>query len=212
MKKLELTSKQEKNITEDKVLVQRVLAGSEHAFAELLNKYEERLFHKFKSSVRDDVVIQDLTMEVFEKVYEKLSLYDEDKGAFSTWFHTIANNHFIDYTRKERDKYNIHSISDLSADHTNETTEFLIESNDNTPIESIEEAEISERLKYAIETYIRSKVLRKIIKMRYFDELSYEEIASKINKPLGTVKANIHRAKLILQEKLEDKKSLFLKI
>jgi len=211
MKKLEITSKQQKNIAEDKVLVKRVLAGSEHAFSELLSKYEEQVYHMFKNSVKDEVVAQDLTMEVFEKAYEKLNFYDENKGAFSTWFHTIFGNHLIDYIRKEKGEYNTHNISDLSIDHDGQVGEFLIEADNNTPVEEIEKAEVCEGLEYAIETYIKNKELREIIRMRYFEELSNEEIADKLNKPLGTVKASIYRAKLILQKRLKGKKSLFLK-
>ena len=212
MKQFELTTKQERNIAEDKFLVRRILKGSEPAFAELFKKYEHMVYHKFIVSVRDEVVAQDLTMEVFQKVYERLEGYDEDKGAFSTWLHVITGNHLIDHLRKERERQNISQMTDLSAEYGDEDSpgEYTIHSGIDNPSQEMMKKEVYDKLIECIDCYVKSDELRSILMMRYFEELSYEEIAEKVQKPLGTVKASLHRARGILQEKLKDKKYLFL--
>ncbi len=140
----------------------------------------------------------DLTLETFSKAFCHLTHYSP-RFAFSTWLMRIAVNHCIDYKRKKR-------ASHLSLDEMS-TTEMGAEWRNAIPCESPDPEEAivrSQRLKLvrSLMAYI-PQPLGYVVEMRYFEELSYEEIAARLQIPLGTVKARLFRAKELLYELLQ---------
>jgi len=121
---------------------------------------------------------EDLTIEAFGKAFSNIEKYSP-KFAFSTWLFKIAVNNCIDFIRKKRLEK-----SSLDERRSNKDgTEYSID---------VKSPELDPE-----ETYIKEHY-RNLIHMRYFDELSYNEIAAKLELPLGTVKAQLHRSKELL--------------
>ena len=167
-------------VAEERELVDRVLKGDNDAFEYLFNRYRDaihRLFVQRLGGVND---ADDLLQETFIKVYINIHRYSADY-TFGQWVYTIARNTFIDYVRKRQD--------DLPIDEKFSSPA----SNTPTPEESV----INSQQRHQIELCIARlpENYRRLIRMRFFDEYSYEEIAVKLSLPLGTVKTQIHRAR-----------------
>ena len=177
--------------------------GDEKAFADLLKIYREPLYLMLLKMTNDPVEADDLTIEAFGKAFRSLHLYTPTH-AFSTWLFTIASNNCIDHIRKNRLK--TVSINNVYSQDNEEQTEMQIESNAPNPEE---EFITSQRVKIMRETVQLLKPrYRNLVEMRYFEELSYEEISLKLNLPIGTVKAQLFRARDLLYNLLKDRKDL----
>ena len=167
-------------VAEDRELVDRVLKGDNDAFEYLFNRYRDaihRLFVQRLGGVND---ADDLLQETFIKVYINLHRYST-AYTFGQWVYTIARNTFIDFVRRRQD--------DLSIDERFSSPP----STTPTPEESV----INPQQRHQIELCIARlpENYRRLIRMRFFDESSDEEIAVKLSLPLGTVKTQIHRAR-----------------
>lgn len=177
--------------------------GDEKAFADLLKIYREPLYLMLLKMTNDPVEADDLTIEAFGKAFRSLHLYTPTH-AFSTWLFTIASNNCIDHIRKKRLK--TVSINNVYSQDNEEQTEMQIESNAPNPEEEFITAQ---RVKIMRETVQLLKPrYRNLVEMRYFEELSYEEISLKLNLPIGTVKAQLFRARDLLYNLLKDRKDL----
>ena len=179
-------------------LVLKAIDGNQKAYTTLMNRYRNSIFHMMLKMIKNRDDADDLTLEAFGKAFRKLPSY-APRYAFSTWLFKIAINNCIDHIRKK--KLHLLSIDD--------------------PIEKGGVHDFSSNLKSNTldpeEIYIRSQrvtLMRKImgklspkyrlmIELRFFEELSYEEIATELEIPLGTVKAQLFRAKEILYTMLK---------
>ena len=167
-------------IADDRTLVERSLAGDDMAFEYLFNRYGEamrRLFLQRSTSAEDT---EDLLQETFIKVYLHLDRYKQDY-TFGQWVYTIARNTFIDYVRRRQDDLPIDERFSAPA----------------SPAPNPEESVIRLQQRDQIEHYLEALTprYRQLIRMRFFEEYSYEEIAEKLTLPMGTVKTQIHRAR-----------------
>jgi RNA polymerase sigma-70 factor (ECF subfamily) len=154
--------------------------------------------------VKDNDDAEDLTIEAFGKAFRRLESYSPS-FAFSTWLFKIATNNCIDFIRKQ--KMVILSIDEGNDQNSMDTAPSIqIKNDDLDPEEKIMLAQRSEQLKKILEQL--NDKYRLMLEYRYFDELSYQEIAEKLDIPLGTVKAQIFRAKELLYEILKSNKSL----
>lgn len=168
-------------VADDRRLVALANEGDSQAF--------EYLFHRYSDSIRRLFVLRtgngddadDLLQETFVKVYVNIHRYSPDY-TFGQWIYTIARNTFIDFTRKRQD--------DLSLD---ERFAVPVVSTAPTP----EERVINIQQRSQLDAYMARMAAdyRRLIELRFIDELSYEEIAQKLAIPLGTVKTRIHRAR-----------------
>jgi RNA polymerase sigma factor (sigma-70 family) len=140
---------------------------------------------------RDDA--EDLTIEAFGKAFKSLAQYTPNY-AFSTWLFKIASNNCIDFMRKKRQKFV--SLDQEQEDNPGSQLSKTVSDEDLNP----EEALINEqKVKYMRAIVEKLKPhYRVLIEMRYFEELSYEEIAEKLDLPMGTVKAKLFRARDLL--------------
>ncbi len=172
-------------VASDAGLVDAVLSGDNRAFEHLFNRYEGSLrqIYLVRTGGNGDDT-NDLIQEIFVKAYLHLSSYDR-RYAFGQWIYTIARNTFIDYVRKRRD--------DLSIDNTR--GEYIRQPMSPTPNpeESIINVQRQRQLEENLEKM--SPKYRRLIELRFFKDLSYEEIAEQLGLPLGTVKTQIHRAR-----------------
>ncbi|HPM13635.1 MAG TPA: sigma-70 family RNA polymerase sigma factor [Bacteroidales bacterium] len=182
---------------QDILLVEQALQGSQKAYTELLDRYRDTIYFMLLKMVKNKNDAEDLTIEAFGKAFKNLEQYTSD-FAFSTWLFRIASNNCIDFLRKRK------TIT-VSIDENFEKDEyeysFNIESSDLNPeenfIKSQNSVQLSEIVKKMKPRY------RELIELRYFKEFAYEEIAQHMNLPLGTVKAQLFRARELLYNVLQ---------
>ncbi len=184
---------------EDLKLVERAASGCQDAFTAIYNRYYQTIYHKMRKMVNSPVEAEDLTTEALSKAFAKIGTY-VPHYAFSTWLFRIAINNCIDHERRKRLKV-VNSGDTYNSEDSYDPLTHVPSYSPNPE----EEAVRAQRIAYV------SKLLKElkpkyseIIYLRYFDELSYEEIAETLQIPLGTVKANLFRAKDIMYQKLQN--------
>jgi RNA polymerase sigma-70 factor (ECF subfamily) len=183
---------------EDKRLIERALNGDENAFKTLLEKYRNLVFSIMLKMVRNKQEAEDLTQEAFMKAFASLSSFNEE-FAFSTWLMKIASNNCIDFLRKKKLKtYSIHE----PIQYKDEKIEMDIPDQDPSPERTLIQSERSRLIEETINEL--PERYRYVIILRHKEEKSYEEISEIMNLPLGTVKAQIFRAREILNKKLKE--------
>lgn len=178
---------------QDYDLVLSAIEGDQKAFTVLMNRYRHSVYHTMYKMVNNRDDADDLTIEAFGKAFRKLESYAPN-FAFSTWLFKIAINNCIDHIRKKRLK--TLSLDDSLDGHSDFSFAHNIKDFDPDP-----EQRMIQDQKVAMVRRLVSKLnvkYRLMIELRYFDELSYEEIAKELDIPLGTVKAQLFRAKEIL--------------
>jgi RNA polymerase sigma factor (sigma-70 family) len=179
--------------TEDYTLVKAAIKGSQKAYQLLMDRYRNPIFHMMLKMVNNREDADDLTIEAFGKAFSKLASYTP-RYAFSTWLYRIAINNGIDHIRKKR----LHLLSidepmdgDCSCDYSHNIPGYTLDPEQSCIRE--------QRLELMRELLGRlTPKYRLMIELRYFEELSYEEIATELDIPLGTVKAQLFRAKEVL--------------
>ena len=183
-------------------LVQKALHQQDQkAYAELMERYREPIYYMLLKMVNNKDDAEDLTIEAFGKAFRRLGQYTP-QFAFSTWLFKIASNNCIDYIRKKK----IKAISIDQGFQTDDGDTIEINVKD-AVIDPAEAMEKEERIKKMREIVDKLKPrYRKLVELRYFDELAYEEIAEQLNLPLGTVKAQLFRARNFLYELLAERK------
>lgn len=180
------------------LVLKAVNNNDQQAYTILMERYRNAIFHMMLKMINNKDDAEDLTLEAFGKAFKKLPSY-APKYAFSTWLFKIAINNCIDHMRKK--KLNLLSIDD--------------------PIDSIGGNDFSNNLKSSVldpeEAFIQKqkvKLMRNVlgklnhkyrlmIELRFFEEMSYDNIAKELDIPLGTVKAQLFRAKEILYNLLQ---------
>lgn len=167
--------------------------GNQKAYAELMGRYRDSVYFMLLKMVNNKDDADDLTIEAFGKAFKRLSQYTPNY-AFSTWLFKIASNNAIDFIRRKK-------MVTFSIDRTFENDEggemnMDIKAEGLNPEESVMK---KQKIKHMHEIVEKLKPrYRVLVEMRYFEELSYEEIAEKLELPLGTVKAQLFRAREFL--------------
>lgn len=188
------------NARNDFNLVTNAKFGDQKAYAELMQRYKDSIYFMVLKMVNNKDDAMDLTVSTFAKAFENLDKYKPD-FAFSTWLFRIATNSSIDFIRKK--KLHTTSIDRMSGEDGEERV-FEIKSDALNPEETSIKKQQTQQLKEIVDKLpIRYKTL---IILRYYDELSYEEIAVQLDLPLGTVKAQLFRARDLLSNVLNRRK------
>lgn len=182
----------------DYELVRSAIEGDQSAYQMLMNRYRHSIFHNMLKMVRNQEDAHDLTQEAFGKAFHKLPTY-APHFAFSTWLFKIAKNNCIDHIRKKR-------ISTLSIDEPIEPSSDYgfannIKTNTLNPEEQVIRGQRIGLMRDSIGQL--TDKYRLMIELRYYEELSYDEIATELGIPLGTVKAQLFRAKEILFQMMQ---------
>jgi RNA polymerase sigma-70 factor (ECF subfamily) len=186
---------------EDLDLVKQATAGDQRAYARLMSRYKDSIYFLLLKMVHNEDDANDLTIEAFGKAFSNLHKYTPD-FAFSTWLYKIALNNSIDFIRRK--KIETLSIHDAVENDKGESFEIDIRSTSPDPEERYVRQQRGKILRDVIEK-INPKY-RLLIELRFFEELSYEEIAQRTNLPLGTVKAQLFRAKNLLYQILQSRR------
>jgi RNA polymerase sigma factor (sigma-70 family) len=175
----------------DLQLVAQAKIGSEKAFAALMNRYRDSIYYMLLKMVNNPADAEDLTIEAFGKAFRNIDSYTP-KYAFSTWLFKIASNNCVDFIRK---KQGYPTPLDHLQDNLDNAT-VNIQSDMPDPEESLINHQKIAALKNIVDQL--KPRYKKLIELRYYKEYSYEEISSELNLPIGTVKAQLYRAKTLL--------------
>ncbi|HOW10695.1 MAG TPA: sigma-70 family RNA polymerase sigma factor [Bacteroidales bacterium] len=188
---MELESSLSEKARQDLLLVEQARKGNEKAFSTLLNRYRDSIYFLLLKMVNNTFDAEDLTIEAFGKAFRNLDMFTPE-FAFSTWLFKIATNNCIDFIRK---KQLIPGPIDQLQDDQDDMTVNL-----QSDLPDPEESLINDQ-KIAVLRSIVNQLeprYRKLIELRYYKEYSYEEIAVEMKLPIGTVKAQLYRAKTLL--------------
>lgn len=179
-------------------LVERAKNGDQSAYAKLMNRYREVIYYMLLKMVNNANDSEDLTIEAFSKAFKNLDQYTPN-FAFSTWLFKIATNNCIDFIRKRR-------IDHISLDRENgekDNVSYTIQAEIPDPEEDLIKKQKAKILRSVVNTL--KPRYRKLVELRYFSEFSYDEIAEEMDLPLGTVKAQLFRARELLYNILKPK-------
>ena len=175
----------------DLMLVEEAKKGNEKAFASLMNRYRDSIYYMLLKMVNNQYDAEDLTIEAFGKAFRNIESYTP-KFAFSTWLFKIATNNCVDFIRKKQ-------VSPTPLDHLQDSME-NVTVNIQSDLPDPEESLINHQKIAALKDIVSQLKPRykNLIELRYYKEYSYEEISSELNLPIGTVKAQLYRAKTLL--------------
>lgn len=165
----------------------------QQAFSDLMDRYKDSIYFMLLKMVNNKDDAEDLTIEAFGKAFNSLKQYTPNY-AFSTWLFKIATNNCIDFLRKKKKK--TMSIDNSIENKDGDEITIELKSDARTPEqETIRDQKIELMRSYVKKLKPRYETL---VEMRYFKEMSYEEISNELNLPLGTVKAQLFRAREFL--------------
>lgn len=198
---MEVNSKLSPRAKEDfRLVIEARDNGNQHAFAQLLERYRSSVYFTIIKIVNNSDDAEDMTIEAFGKAFHNIHKYTSDY-AFSTWLFKIAVNNAIDFMRKKR--IVTHSLNNDNSDSDSVYKTLDIKTPTLDPEEQFIHDQRAELLKEIVDTL--HPRYKQLIKLRFFDELSYEEIAESLKLPIGTVKNQLFRAKDLLYEILKEK-------
>ena len=181
----------------DSELVSQARDGDRRAFDELFGRYQESIRQMYlQRTGGNEPDSNDMLQNTFIKVYLNLDRYNPEY-TFCQWIFTIARNTFIDYTRRKRE----FMVSIDASDNFSNVC--MPASQQPTPEERMNITQHSRELNTILDNM--APRYRDVIILRFFNEYSYDEIAEKLNVPIGTVKTLIHRAREILLSKISSK-------
>ena len=178
----------------DQTLIENCLAGRPEAFGQLVDRYQNRLFHSLLHLLGSTEDAQDAAQDAFVQAYEKLSGF-RGQSQFYSWLFRIAYNLAVSEKRKTRRM----SFS-LDAQRDSSGLELSDGNPTNEPSYAMDVADRQRLVQEAL--FEMSEEFRTVLILKEMDGMSYEDIADVLNIPLGTVRSRIHRARVELREKL----------
>jgi RNA polymerase sigma factor (sigma-70 family) len=190
---MELNSNLSIKAQQDMELVGKARKGDQLAYGELLSRYRDAIYFMLLKMVNSPIDAEDLTIEAFGKAFKNIDQYTPN-FAFSTWLFKIATNNCIDFIRKKRAS---HVSLDQSMDGEDSLSpSSMIQSDDPDPESNLIN---QQKIKHMRNVVSRLKPrYRTLVELRYFKEYSYEEISEELDIPIGTVKAQLFRARELL--------------
>ncbi|MGY6647403.1 RNA polymerase sigma factor [Wenyingzhuangia sp. IMCC45574] len=180
-------------MTAAKILANHITAakdGDQTSYRYLLDLFWNDVYTFLQSKINDDTIdAEDITIITFSKAFDKINTYCESYS-FKTWLFTIAKNLLIDELRKQKNvtvsiEQETKKLSKLSDENPSPEDKIIIEQN---------LAQLKKNIKRLKPKY------QKVINLRYFQELSYQEIAEELSEPINNVKVKLLRAKKLLAE------------
>jgi RNA polymerase sigma-70 factor (ECF subfamily) len=184
------------------LLVRRCIAGDAVAWEEIVQRYHRRIYnlcYRFAGSADD---AQDLTQEVFIRMYRTLNSYDVARGAFMTWVTTLTRNLLVDHFRKTKHDRLTDSLDATASDHPDATPlSDRIPDEGPAPDSGVQSRETRETVHLALQKL--SPELREAVILRDLQDMDYREIATVLKVPEGTVKSRINRGRAELARLLQ---------
>jgi RNA polymerase sigma-70 factor (ECF subfamily) len=184
------------------MLVRRCLAGDAVAWEEIVQRHHRRIYnicYRFAGSAED---AQDLTQDVFIKMYRTLGSYDVERGAFMTWVTTMTRNLLVDHFRRTKQDRVTDSLDTVSAEHEDAMPlGEQIPDQRPTPDARVHSREVGETVHAALQKL--SPELREAVILRDLQDMDYKDIATVLRVPEGTVKSRINRGRAELARLLQ---------
>jgi len=187
------------------LLVRRCIAGDSAAWEDIVQRYHRRIYnicYRF-AGTSDDA--QDLTQEVFIKMYRTLNSYDVSKGAFMTWVTTVTRNLLVDHFRKSKHDRMTDSLDTVPSEHEDaQPLSAQIADPSRSADAHVQSRETREAVHQALQKL--SPELREAVILRDLQDMDYKEIADVLRVPEGTVKSRINRGRTELARLLSRNK------
>ncbi len=184
------------------LLVRRCISGDAAAWEEIVQRYHRRIYNVCYRFAGDAENAQDLTQEVFIKMYRTLNTYDSGKGAFMTWVTTITRNLLVDHFRKTKSDRVTDSLDSIPSEHEDaQPLSERIADRAPPPDASVQSRETREMVHLALQKL--SPELREAVILRDLQDMDYREIATALRVPEGTVKSRINRGRAELARLLQ---------
>jgi RNA polymerase sigma-70 factor (ECF subfamily) len=172
----------------DADLVKGCLGGDHGAWEAIVRQHTQRVYNlSYRFTGRFDEA-EDLTQEIFLKIYRTLNSYRPESGALVTWMVRVGRNHLIDHYRKFKTERTQTDSLEVEYERIEENPARYA-----SPAEALEKAELSDRVHQGLLRI--SEDLREAVILRDLEEFTYEEIADMLKLPLGTVKSRINRGR-----------------
>ncbi|MFC1564299.1 RNA polymerase sigma factor [candidate division KSB1 bacterium] len=191
-----MAGKKQNNSPSDESLIEQFKEGNIYAFDELVRRYKDQLVNFAYRFLGDKDDAEDIVQETLLRVYRKKDAY-KSVAKFSTWIYTITGN-LAKTELRRRKRRKILSLSNIGY----EDKDFDLKDEESDPEEDVDQVISSKIIQDAIQSL--PEKFKEVIIFRDIQELSYEEISSIVNIPLGTVKSRVNRGRLKLQEKLSE--------
>lgn len=179
----------------DLEVIKRCLAGDDSAWAALLQTHTRKIYNLCYRFTGRPTEAEDLTQEVFIKIFQTLKTFDSSQGAFTTWLNRVARNHLVDHYRRTKKDRATSSIEDELGGIEEKPSPTA------GPVAHLEARERKELLQRALEKL--SPDLREAVVLRDLQDLDYVEVAQVLGVPEGTVKSRINRGRLELARVLK---------
>lgn len=181
----------------DEEIIEKIKGGSVELFEEIVTRYQRKLINYIYRMISDFDSAMELSQDVFIKVFNSLDKYNPS-FKFTTWVHRIASNATIDWMRKK--KIDAFSLDSSGYDDDSPSLSQQIPSKGLSPLQDLEMGQLQSRIENAIEEL--PFIYKQLIILRHINELSYDEISTAVDLPLGTVKNRIFRGREMLKAKL----------
>ena len=176
------------------LLVRRCVTGDAAAWVEIVRSYNRRIYnicYRFSGSSED---AEDLTQEVFIKLYRTLATWDQSKGAFATWLTSVTRNLLVDHFRKTKQDRATDSL-DAAPAGDQDAKPLAEQLPDAAPLADARvQTQQAQRMVHAALQKL-SPELREAVILRDLQDMDYREIAHVLKVPEGTVKSRINRGR-----------------
>ena len=168
--------------------IQNAKKGEEAAYTLLLNTYWKDVYRFQFSKTNDEDEAEDITIKTFAKAFDRIDTFDENYK-FKTWLISISKNIYIDHLRKQKTE---------TVSLSKENDAYKVKDDEPTPADQL----IIEQNLAQLLAYIKQLKphYQEIINLRFFQEMSYKEIAAHLGEPMNNVKVKLLRAKKLLAE------------
>jgi len=177
--------------------IEKAKNGDQVAFTFLLDFFWNEIYGFMLKRTENETDTEDIAIETFAKAFDKITTYNPEFG-FNTWLIAIAKNVHIDMLRKKKSALFLGTI-----DEENQQAYNVIDSTPTIEDEIIKEQNLARLLQYIKEL---KPAYQEVIQLRYFQEMSYQEISDQLEEPLNNVKIKLLRAKKLLAEIIQQKK------
>ena len=187
------------------ILVRRCLAGDAAAWEEIVRLHNRRIYNFCYRFTNSPDSAEDLTQEVFIKVYRTLASYDVEKGAFTTWLTTLTRNLLVDHFRRSKQDRITDSIdASLSEEDDSLSLSNRLPDRGPSPADQLASQETQKMVREALGRL--SPDLREAVILRDLQDMDYKEISQVLRVPEGTVKSRINRGRTELARLLSRNK------
>ena len=184
----------------EEILIKQLKAKDTKVFQEFVNWYKNKLFHVAMGFVHDSDIANDIVQDVFIKLWENIDSWEEKRAKLSTWLYKVTVNHSLNQIRYRKNRKNITDFTELTRTTDDGSIEIQIPDGSKNPHENLENKELSEILKRAINNLPKKQRIAFVLSK--YQNMPSREIAEVMDLTVSNVDVIIHRAKKNLQKQI----------